>query len=252
MTKIQFHALDLESNSDLRIYGKTEKGQRICAIDTSYQPYFWVTDTYGSYSGNWSEKSNPTIFSVIPELTLIYGVNDWIEIQTYTGGIYDRQSGKDAFVYLDTEVDIGFYLCHSGEYMPDLKFAIYEVFPTGRYKNLNEDIKVDGFRKNMVPENVLAAKVGEFVIDQETAELALSRAYMNILIDRKIDAIGRPQVTITKLARGNPLEFKIITAVVPEVKLPDYKKIAQVEVSDLVFLGWSLIAAKYSIFGDVV
>ena len=49
-------------------------------------------------------------------------------------------------------------------------------------------------------------------------------------MEKKIDAIGKPEIQITKLASGNPLEFKIITAVVPEVKLPDYKKIAQKEV----------------------
>jgi len=97
-------------------------------------------------------------------------------------------------------------------------------------KNINESITVDGFRKGMVPENILIAKVGEAVINEEMAKLALSRAYIDILIDNKIDAIGKPTVNITKLARGNPLEFKATTAVVPEVTLPDYKKIAEAEV----------------------
>lgn len=41
------------------------------------------------------------------------------------------------------------------------------------------------------------------------------------------DAIGKPDVQITKMASGNPLEFKIISTVIPEVKLPDYKAIAK-------------------------
>jgi trigger factor len=39
--------------------------------------------------------------------------------------------------------------------------------------------------------------------------------------------IGRPQVSITKLAPGNPLGFTIHSAVLPEVTLPDYRSIAQ-------------------------
>jgi trigger factor len=96
-------------------------------------------------------------------------------------------------------------------------------------KNLNDSVIIDGFRKGMVPENILINKVGQNTINEEMAELALSKAYLDILIDNKIDAVGRPQVQITKLASGNPLEFKATTAVVPTVKLPDYKKIAEKE-----------------------
>ncbi len=94
-------------------------------------------------------------------------------------------------------------------------------------KNINETIKLDGFRNGMVPENVLIAKVGEMAVLEEMAELALSPAYLDIIIDNKIDPIGKPNIQVTKLAKGNPLEFKILSAVVPEVTLPDYKKIAQ-------------------------
>ena len=66
---------------------------------------------------------------------------------------------------------------------------------------------------------------------EEMAELALSKAYIDIIVDNKIDAIGKPATQITKLAENNPLEFKITTAVMPEIKLPDYKKIATKEMA---------------------
>jgi len=92
-------------------------------------------------------------------------------------------------------------------------------------------VTIDGFRKGNVPENVLVAKVGEMAILEEMAELALSHVYMEILMDNEIDAIGKPEIHITKLARGNPLEFRAITAVTPEVKLPDYKTLAKKEIA---------------------
>ena len=98
-------------------------------------------------------------------------------------------------------------------------------------KNINESVTIDGFRKGMVPENVLVTKVGAMAILEEMAELALSKAYFDIIIDNKIDAIGKPNTQITKLAENNPLEFKITTAIMPEIKLPDYKKIAAKEMS---------------------
>jgi trigger factor len=107
---------------------------------------------------------------------------------------------------------------------------VWEKFRAQAMKSINEYVNIDGFRKGMVPENILVAKVGDAAVDEEMAELAISQAYMDILIDNKIDSIGKPKVDITKIAKGNPLEFKVTTAVVPEMTLPDYKKIAETEV----------------------
>ena len=104
----------------------------------------------------------------------------------------------------------------------------------GKYRaeainHINESITLDGFRKGRVPENILVAKVGDMAILEEMAELALSKAYIDILITEKIDAIGKPEIRVTKLAKDNPLEFTATTSVVPEIVLPDYKKIAEKE-----------------------
>ena len=109
--------------------------------------------------------------------------------------------------------------------------AVWEKYRGQALKNINGSITLDGFRKGNIPENVLIARVGEMAILEEIAELALSKTYLDILIDNKIDAIGKPEVRVTKLAKDNPLEFTAITAVVPEVTLPDYKKLAVEETS---------------------
>lgn len=108
--------------------------------------------------------------------------------------------------------------------------SIWEKYRAEALKYMNEAVTIDGFRKGMVPENILIGKVGEMAVLEEMAEQALSKTYVDIMVDNKIDAIGKPEIQVTKLASGNPLEFKIVTAVVPEIKLPDYKKIAQKEV----------------------
>jgi FKBP-type peptidyl-prolyl cis-trans isomerase (trigger factor) len=107
----------------------------------------------------------------------------------------------------------------------------FESFRKKALQNINDEITLDGFRKGKVPENILINKVGEMMILEEMAQLAISESYPNIVIEEKIDAVGRPEVQITKIAAGNPLEYKITTAVVPEIKLGDYKKIAKEEKS---------------------
>jgi len=94
-------------------------------------------------------------------------------------------------------------------------------------ENINNEITIDGFRKGKVPEQIIVSKVGEMAILEEMAELALSKAYPLLVTKEEIDALGRPEISITKLAMDNPLEFKIVTAVAPEIKLGDYKKISK-------------------------
>lgn len=91
---------------------------------------------------------------------------------------------------------------------------------------LGKNVEIDGFRKGHVPENVLEKHIGEMAILTEMSERALSRVYPEILKEHKIEAIGHPQIQITKIAQDNPLGFTITVAVMPEISLPDYKKIA--------------------------
>ena len=109
----------------------------------------------------------------------------------------------------------------------ELPVEIFESYFAPALKKLGGDLEVPGFRKGKAPENILLANLGEMKILEEMAALAFGEHYPKILEENKIEAIGRPEISITKLARKNPLGFKIKTAVLPEVKLPDYKKIAK-------------------------
>lgn len=110
---------------------------------------------------------------------------------------------------------------------------IFESYFSKALKKIGENAELDGFRKGKVPENILLSKVPEIQILEEMAEMALGDAYPKILEDEKIDAISRPEISITKLARKNPLQFKIKTAVLPNFKLPDYKDIAKKIISKI-------------------
>lgn len=95
--------------------------------------------------------------------------------------------------------------------------------------DVKKEILVAGFRKGSAPDKMVREKIGETTLLREAAEHAISHAYGHILETEKIDVIGYPKVSITKIAEGNPLEFTIITAVVPEIKNFPYDKIAAKE-----------------------
>ncbi len=91
---------------------------------------------------------------------------------------------------------------------------------------LGKNIELAGFRKGHIPNPVLEKHVGEMNILSEMAERAIAHAYTHIIAEHNIQAIGHPQIEVTKLAPQNPLGVTITVAVVPNFTLPDYKEIA--------------------------
>lgn len=94
-------------------------------------------------------------------------------------------------------------------------------------KHVQDVVEVDGFRKGNVPDHVIVAKYGEMIILEEMANLALRDAYLEAIKEHKFSPIADPKVTITKLAKDNPLEFTMVFPVYPDVKLPKYKDVAK-------------------------
>mgnify|MGYP003392944794 CR=1 FL=1 len=115
------------------------------------------------------------------------------------------------------------------EIVGEIKAEEVEKCRTAAIKSLSEKAAIPGFRKGHIPESVIVSKLGEQVIMEEAGEIALSHEYAHIVIDNKLEVIGRPEITLTKVARHNPLGFKIKVALFPEVKMADYKKIAKAE-----------------------
>jgi FKBP-type peptidyl-prolyl cis-trans isomerase (trigger factor) len=113
----------------------------------------------------------------------------------------------------------------------ELTAELFESFRKKAVLHLSDHADIPGFRKGKVPEDIIVKTMGEMTVLEEMAELAIKDAYPKIIAEHKIDPIGRPEVSITKIAKGNPLSFKLKTAVFPEVKLPDYKSIAKKEMA---------------------
>jgi trigger factor len=110
-----------------------------------------------------------------------------------------------------------------------LGWVEFEKYEEKALEKIGERTELPGFRKGKAPTTIIKENTNEMMLLEEMAELALQENYIKILKEEKIDAIGRPQVAITKIGKGSDLEFKIVTAILPEMKLGDYKKIASAE-----------------------
>jgi trigger factor len=118
------------------------------------------------------------------------------------------------------------------EIVGSLPVADFEKFESRALSTIGDRLEIPGFRKGKAPENVVREHATEMMILEEMAEQALYDAYPKIIEEHKIDAIGRPQIAITKIAKGSDLEFKIITAVLPQMTLPDYKAMSKKHASN--------------------
>lgn len=108
----------------------------------------------------------------------------------------------------------------------------FETYHDKGFANVKAAVEIDGFRKGNAPEEMIVKKYGDMIILEEMANLALRDAYIKAIDEHKINPISEPTVSITKLAKGNPLELTITVPVVPEVTIPDYKKIAKDTLKD--------------------
>ena len=96
-------------------------------------------------------------------------------------------------------------------------------------RELGKEVKIEGFRPGFAPKEMVEQKVGQGHILEAAADLAVRKTYVKVLEEKNIDAIGRPEIQVLKMAMDNPFEFKIKTAVLPPIKLADYRKIAQAD-----------------------
>lgn len=121
------------------------------------------------------------------------------------------------------------------EIQVSIPFSAFEPYIKRAAVLISEQMDIEGFRRGKAPYDVVKTKVGEAAMYERAADLAVRKTYPELLarlgekgeLSPANPVIGGPEITVTKLAPGNPLEYKVRVAVLPAVALPDYKSIAR-------------------------
>ncbi len=92
------------------------------------------------------------------------------------------------------------------------------------YKELLDSVDVPGFRKGHVPRSIAERKFGK-QINEELGQNLTSRAFVEALEAKEMDAIGKPEFGEVKLERGKPLAFEATVYLKPQVEIEDCKGI---------------------------
>ena len=110
----------------------------------------------------------------------------------------------------------------------DIPFAELEAYRTQALAHIAEHIELDGFRKGKVPHEIALKKVGELAVLEEAVELLVKDFYPELVMAHQVDAVGRPDIRVTKLAAGNPVGLVVRATVYPTVDVPkDWRGLAE-------------------------
>lgn len=104
------------------------------------------------------------------------------------------------------------------------KTALVEA-ETQALKQLAPSVSAKGFRKGKVPADVAKKQLDPSVLANRVIELAVNKALFEAFNQEDLNPLDQPKVDITKFVPEQELEFKAVVPVVPEIKLPDYKKL---------------------------
>ena len=90
------------------------------------------------------------------------------------------------------------------------------------YHRLVSKVAISGFRKGKAPRAILEQHIGKGALLQEALEHLISQLYKQAVELQKIEPIAAPQI---ELIQNEPLVFKAVVPLKPEVKLGDYHHI---------------------------
>jgi trigger factor len=87
------------------------------------------------------------------------------------------------------------------------------------YHHLVKEVSVPGFRKGKAPRVILEQQIGKGALLQEALEHLVPQLYKEAIQSQNLEPIAEPELEITQ---SEPLIFKAVVSLKPEVKLGDY------------------------------
>ena len=106
-------------------------------------------------------------------------------------------------------------------------YATYQKWEKKALEALSQKIKVSGFRPGNIPEDVIRKNVEPEDIKASTLDFVLPQTYAEAVKSEDLQVVAQPKVDIKSAVdkEGDEFVYVATVAVMPEVKIGDYKKI---------------------------
>ena len=115
----------------------------------------------------------------------------------------------------------------NGEALLTIEVPVDEVKPflERASQRIAKTKTIAGFRPGKAPLAMVMMEVGAMTVHQEALQEIIASAYWKAIQQEKLNAVGQPDVTVEKLAPGNPVVFKAVVSLMPEVTLTPWRDI---------------------------
>jgi len=106
-------------------------------------------------------------------------------------------------------------------------YDVYKKWEAKALIEISKEIKVPGFRPGNIPENIIRENVREEAIKATTLDYVLPQTYAEAVKSNELNVIAQPKVDIKSDVKkeGDDFVYVATVAIMPEVKVGDYKKI---------------------------
>ena len=88
---------------------------------------------------------------------------------------------------------------------------------------LSKDVHIKGFRPGKAPKDLAIEQIGQDHILQDAMNEALPIFFARAAVDKNVQAVNRPAISIHEIGPDTPLHFTAVVEVIPEITLADPK-----------------------------
>lgn len=106
------------------------------------------------------------------------------------------------------------------ELMGEVPYEVVEPYRATALTHIAEHLELPGFRPGKVPTDMALKKVGDLAVLEEAIELFIKDFYIELIQAHQVDAVGRPDIRVTKLAPGSPVGLTVRATIYPTVTVP--------------------------------
>jgi hypothetical protein len=103
------------------------------------EPYLYAVVNTGVYGSNWKAKKTPNNWALYSQTPTQIGLTPFMNIQLSPTAFwnYTQHQASWALGDLPCSLDLQLYLAPQGAAVPNVKLALRETIPIGKYRNLN-------------------------------------------------------------------------------------------------------------------
>jgi len=114
---------------------------------------------------------------------------------------------------------------HEVELIAEIDQKQFDQYKSLAAKNISKESKIPGFRPGKAPYDVVKRTYSEELIEERAVEELVNKIYPELINEAKIKPYGPGK--LDEIISKNPLKFKFIIPLEPEVILKDYKNVKQ-------------------------